>query len=35
MRKILFIFGVLNDSDVDWMVQAYNAPDRTRRRRDP
>lgn len=22
MRKILFIFGVLNDSDVDWMVQA-------------
>jgi CRP/FNR family transcriptional regulator, cyclic AMP receptor protein len=21
MRKILFIFGVLNDSDVDWMVQ--------------
>jgi CRP/FNR family transcriptional regulator, cyclic AMP receptor protein len=22
MRKILFIFGVLNDSDVDWIVQA-------------
>ena len=21
MRKILFIFGVLNDADVDWMVQ--------------
>jgi CRP-like cAMP-binding protein len=22
MRKILFIFGVMNDSDVDWMVHA-------------
>ena len=22
MRKILYIFGVLNDADVDWMVQA-------------
>ena len=22
MRKILFIFGVLNDADVDWMVRA-------------
>src|SRR5512140_3549371 len=22
MRKILFIFGVLNDSDIDWMVDA-------------
>ncbi|WP_027576017.1 cyclic nucleotide-binding domain-containing protein [Bradyrhizobium sp. WSM1743] len=22
MRKVLFIFGVLNDSDIDWMVQA-------------
>jgi CRP/FNR family transcriptional regulator, cyclic AMP receptor protein len=22
MRKVLFIFGVLNDSDIDWMVRA-------------
>lgn len=25
MRKVLFIFGVLNDSDVDWMVRAGEA----------
>src|SRR5258708_19588721 len=22
MRKVLFIFGVLNDSDIDWMARA-------------